>query len=155
MSLTDLHAILPLLVPATAVILLMLLIAVIRNHGLTVAATLFGLAASLGAVFIASASHPRQVTLLLRLDHVSDFYTGLIYAATIIVCALSYGYLKNKKTVREEYYLFLLTTALACAVLVSSSHFVSMFVGLELLSLSLYILISYPGGTLNIEAGIK
>jgi NADH-quinone oxidoreductase subunit N len=102
------------------------------------------------AVFVSYKQQPRQITQLLIVDGYAGFYIGLIYAATIIVCALSYGYIRHKKTVREEYYLFLLTTALGCAVLVSSIHFASLFIGIELLSLSLYVLIAYTGTKYNI-----
>jgi NADH-quinone oxidoreductase subunit N len=40
-------------------------------------------------------------------------------------------------------------------VLAASSHFVSFFIGLEILSVSLYTLIAYTRNELNIEAGVK
>lgn len=155
MTLNEILSILPLVIPSVAIVVLMLLISFIRNHFLTVALTLISLSASLIAVLFCYKQQPRQVTQLLVIDGYACFYMGLIYVTTMFVCALSYGYIKHQKTIREEYYLFLLTTALGCAVLVSSSHLASLFIGLELLSLSLYVLISYTGTKLKIEAGIK
>lgn len=155
MTANDLFTILPLLVPAAAVILLMLFIAVLRNHFLTATATQVSLFIALIILFVEYQQQPRQVSPLLIMDGYAYFYIGLIYAATMVVCALSYGYLRHKKVVREEYYLFLLTTALGCAVLVAANHFALFFVGIELLSLSLYVLITYAGTRLNVEAGIK
>jgi NADH-quinone oxidoreductase subunit N len=155
MTLNDILSILPLIVPAIAVILLMLLITVFRNHLFTVSATLVLLFVSLIMVFFSYEQQPRQISQLLIMDGYAYFYIALIYAATMVVCALSYGYFKHKKVIKEEYYLFLLTTALGCGVLVASSHFASLFVGIELLSLSLYVLITYTGTKPNVEAGIK
>ena len=155
MTTNDLLAILPLLVPAAAVILLMLFIAVLRNHFLTFTATQVSLFIALIILFVGYQQQSRQALPLLIMDGYAYFYIGLIYASTMVVCALSYGYLRHKKVVREEYYLFLLTTALGCAVLVAGNHFALFFVGIELLSLSLYVLITYAGTRLNVEAGIK
>jgi NADH-quinone oxidoreductase subunit N len=155
MTLNEILSILPLIIPSVAIVVLMLLISFIRNHFLTVALTLISLSASLIAVLFCCEQQSQQITQLLVIDGYACFYMGLIYVTTMLVCALSYGYIKHQKTIREEYYLFLLTTALGCAVLVSSSHLASLFIGLELLSLSLYVLISYTGTKLKIEAGIK
>ena len=155
MTSSDILSILPLIVPAVAVILLMLLIGFVRSHLLTVAVTLMSLFLAIITVFVSYKPQPQQISQLLIMDGYAYFYIVLIYTATMVVCALSYGYIKHKKVVREEYYLFLLTTALGCAVLASSSHLASLFVGIELLSLSLYVLIAYTGTKLNTEAGIK
>ena len=69
---------------------------------------------------------------------------------------LSVGYLEQIADQREEYYVLLLLAALGSLVLVSATHFVSFFLGLELLSVSLYALIAYPRTReQSIEAGIK
>lgn len=155
MSYQDILAILPLIITGGAVIILMILIALVRSHLLTFTLTVISLAASLAAVFVFYESKSRQVTQLLIVDGYARFYLVLIYCAALIVTAQSYGYLKQTKNVREEYYIFLLTALLGSAVLVCSSDFTSLFVGLELLSVSLYILIAYAGTEQNVEAGIK
>ena len=155
MNLNEILSILPLIFPATSVILLMLLIAMFRNHLLTVIMTMISMFISLITVFVGYKQQSRQISLLFIMDGYAYFFITLIYAATLIVCAMSYGYIKRKQIVREEYYLFLLTTALGCGVLVSSSHLASLFLGIELLSLSLYVLITYTGTRPGIEAGIK
>ncbi|MEJ2650115.1 MAG: NADH-quinone oxidoreductase subunit N, partial [Sedimentisphaerales bacterium] len=83
------------------------------------------------------------------------FFLVLIYCTTLIITLQSYAYIKHTKAVREEYYIFLLTALLGAAVLVCSNNLASLFIGIELLSISLYILISYTGSKQNIEAGIK
>jgi NADH-quinone oxidoreductase subunit N len=155
MSSRDILTILPLIITGGAVIILMVLIAIVRSHILTLTMMIISIGASLAAIFIFNQSQSRQVTQLLVVDGYARFFLVLIYCAALIVSVQSYGYIKRKKTVREEYYVFLLTALLGSAVLVCSSHFASLFVGIELLSISLYILIAYAGTRQNIEAGIK
>lgn len=155
MSGRDILAILPLIINGCAVVILMVLIAIVRSHVLTLTMTVISLGASLTAIFIFGQSRSRQVTQLLVVDGYARFFLVLIYCATLIVSVQSYGYIRQKKTVREEYYIFLLTALLGSAVLVCSAHFASLFIGIELLSVSLYILIAYAGTRQNIEAGIK
>jgi len=72
------------------------------------------------------------------------------------VALLSYSYLERHREQCEEFYLVLLLATLGSAVLVASTHFVSFFLGLEILSVSLYVLIAYQRSSeLSIEAGIK
>ena len=61
----------------------------------------------------------------------------------MLIALFSYGYLEKRNVIREEFYLLLLLASLGAAVLVASSHFVSFFLGLETLSVSLYALLAY------------
>jgi NADH-quinone oxidoreductase subunit N len=96
------------------------------------------------------------VTPLLVMDGYALFYAGLLLAATFGVTVLAYGYLKRHEGYREEFYVLLLLAALGATVLAASNHFASFFLGLELLSVSLYGLIAYlRGRERSFEAGIK
>ncbi len=149
-------AILPLLVLAAVVVLVMLLIAVRRSHLATVLLTLAGLAAAFGALWPAGEVAPRRFTPLLIMDPYSLFYQGLIIAGAFAVVLLSYGYFERHETDREELYLLLLIATLGSMVLTSATHFVSLFLGLELLSVSLYAMIAYLHTRARpVEAGIK
>ena len=156
MNSADMLAILPLILIPASSIAVMLSIALYRNHGLAALVTLAGLAVSFASIFIAAPYAPRDVTGLLVIDGYALFFIGLISAGTFVVAMLAYGYLDKLKVEREEFYLLLLLAAAGSSVLAASSHFVSFFLGLETLSVSLYALISYPRGSGNeIEAGVK
>jgi len=134
----------------------MLGIAAHRSHRGTFGLALVTLILSLVTLRIPMVSSPEQVTTLLRFDGYAIFFMGLLFSAAIAVVVMSYGYMKGRPTIREEYYLLVLTAMLGGSVLVSSTHFVSFFIGLELLSVSLYILIAYSRSQpISIEAGIK
>ena len=99
---------------------------------------------------------PRQVTSLLLIDPYALFYLGLIIASAAAVAVLSYQYFAKHEGQREELYLLLLLATLGCGVLVTSIHFVSFLLGLEILSVSLYGMVAYfTDRGEGLEAGIK
>ena len=77
------------------------------------------------------------------LDRYALFYIGLIVAASMAFVLLSYGYFERCEGDHDELYILLLVATLGSTVLVASSHFVSLFLGLELLSVALYGMIAY------------
>jgi NADH-quinone oxidoreductase subunit N len=152
----DFIAILPLLILTGTPIVVMAGIAIRRSHAASIAITVIGIVAALASVSPASAAAPRQVTAILLIDSYALFFTGLILAATLATAVLSYGYLERHDLNRDEMYVLLLIATLGAAVLASSTHFVSFFLGLELLSLPLYGMIAYlRRGQESFEAGIK
>jgi NADH-quinone oxidoreductase subunit N len=156
MTATGLIAILPLLVIGFTAIVVMLAIAFYRSHLLTAGLTALGLCASFGVLFAAAPVTPRNVTELLIIDGSALFYMGLIFAASLAVTFLCYGYYKHQADVRpEEMYVLIVLAALGSCVLVSANHFVSFFLGLEVLSVSLYGMIAYSRRKTGVEAGLK
>jgi NADH-quinone oxidoreductase subunit N len=153
---TDAVALLPLILLAGTSVLLMLAIAVRRSHELTLGLTLAGLAAAFASIWIAAPLAPRQVASLLVIDNYSLFYFGLLIAADFAVAILAHDYLAKHDAHREELYILLVIATLGAAVLVASSHFASFFLGLEVLSVSLYTMVSYLRPSRQpLEAGIK
>ena len=155
---TDIVILLPYILIAGTSVVTMLAIAFYRHHGLTVLITLMGLSGALVLtciIFSIPILH-RQITSLIIIDGYALFFTGLILAASIVVTLLSYDYLEIHDGHHEEFYLLLLFATLGTAVLVASGHFVSLFLGIELLSVSLYALAAYlRHSDRSIEAGVK
>src|SRR5574337_1363071 len=137
-------------------VLVMVGIAVRRSHGFTLGLTLAGLAAAFGSLSLAAPLAPRQVTSLLVIDHYSLFYFGLLIAADFAVALLACDYLAKMDIDPEELYVLLLVATTGGAILIASSHFASFFLGLEMLSVSLYAMVSYLRLRRQpLEAGIK
>ncbi|MDC8447107.1 MAG: NADH-quinone oxidoreductase subunit N [Nitrospira sp.] len=152
----DFIALLPLLVTALSSLGVLLLAAFHRNHRCVAVVTSLGLAAAFFTLPVAAGVAPRQVMPLLRLDAYALFYAGLILAASLAVTILSYGYLEKQEGQREEFYALLLFATLGAMTLAAASHFAAFFLGLELLSVSLYVLIAYVRTDVRpLEAGIK
>lgn len=156
MNTADLVALSPFVLIAGTSVFVMLVIAVWRRHWLSLCIALVGMAAAFGSLWLVAPLAPRRVTSLFILDQYTLFYIGLIIAATFSIAILSYGYLQHRSETREELYVLLLVATLGSMVLVASSHFVSFFLGLEILSVALYALCAYTR-TLprSLEAGIK
>src|SRR5512146_2220210 len=130
--------------------------AVRRSHVFTLAMTLAGLVAAFGCIWIAAPVSPRQVTPLLVIDHYSLFYFGLLIAADLALAILTYDYLRKHDLHREELYILLLIATSGGMTLIASSHFASLFLGLEILSVSLYAMVGYLRSQRRpLEAGVK
>jgi len=155
-SAPDLIALLPLIVLTATAVAVMLVAAFRRRHALVAGLTLAGLLGTLAALFAAAGVAPRGVTPLLVVDGYTLFYSGLILAAAAVVTVLTYGYLDRQPGRREEMYVLLLAATLGAVVLVASRHFASFFLGMELLSVSLFAMIAYPlGRRRSLEASLK
>ena len=153
---TDLIAVLPLLILTVAAVVVMVAVCIRRSHLLAVWLTLAGLIGAFVSLWTAASVAPIQVTPLLVIDGYALFYMGLIIAATFVTVILAYGYLEKQQAYREELYVLILTAALGSAVMVASNHFVSFFLGLEVLSVALYSMNAYLcDRKLPLEAGIK
>jgi NADH-quinone oxidoreductase subunit N len=156
MTITDLLILLPFIVMTAAIVVLLLVIAFYRDHKVSAILTLVSLAITFATLFFTSTNNPHPVTSLFIFDMRAYYFMGLILAASFVVTALSYEYLQKHQTNREEYYLLLLLATLGAMALAVSNHFASFFLGLEILSVSLYAMIAYfRFNPANIEAGIK
>ncbi len=151
----ELFVLLPLALVGIAAVVLLLLVAFYRRHGLALGVTLIGLAAA-GLSLPAVAPYASRVPPLLVMDGYAMFYMGLLLAAGLGVAVLAYAYLRDRPGEPEEFYILLLLATLGAMVLVASDHFASFFLGLEVLSISLYALIAYPRWREpSVEAGLK
>ncbi len=75
-------------------------------------------------------------------DLLGDFLKLLVYVAVFVVLVYSRGYLAVRDLDKSEYYLLILFATLGMNVMISASHFLTLYLGLELLSLSLYALVA-------------
>lgn len=156
MYLPDLLALVPLIVLAATSLAVLLVIAVRRQHRTVMAVAVGGLAVSCATLPLAASVVPHQIGALLRLDLYGLFYLGLLLIASLVVTVLAYGYLIGRAGPCEEFYLLLLLATLGALVLVLSTHFVSLFLGLELLSVALYALFAYVRTDIRpLEAALK
>jgi len=146
----------PLIILAGGIILLLLIIALQRSHLLSFIFSALVLVVGFCSLFFIVDLVPQVMTPMVIIDSYALFYIGLILAASLVIVLLSYDYLKQQEGEQEEYYLLVLMAALGSAVLVISQHFITLFLGLEILSVSLYVLISYLyRREQSIEAGVK
>lgn len=157
MNAADFQALLVYEVLGAALIVLMLVVAAVRHHRLAAGCTAAGLVLALVAVAGAAAVAPRQVTPLLAVDGYALYLSALFVAAALVVTVMSPRYLdRHPQDEPEEYYLLLLAATLGAVTLAGATHFAALLLGLEILSISLYVLVAYPRqGHPPLEAALK
>lgn len=143
MSYADFQAISPMLITGYMALVVMVVVAFKPSQKLAFWLTLTGLAVAFASVFYAAQATPRNVTPLLRIDGYSLYFTGLILASAILSVLVCSRYMTNHEKRGEGFYPLVLFAVLGMLALVSSSHFVSFFLGLETLSISLFGLLGY------------
>jgi NADH-quinone oxidoreductase subunit N len=156
MNAADFVALLPLITISATAIVVMIAIAIRRNHKASIVISLLGVSAAIAGLPLSASAAPRQITSLLVLDSYSRLYMAILLGAAGFVFLFAYDYLKRRQERPEEFYLLVLLATTGAMVLVVSRNFASFFLGLELLSVALYSLIAYVRTeSASIEAGIK
>ena len=89
-------------------------------------------------------------------DAFSNFFKVLILVSSLFVLNTSKNYIKDKKLDKFEYPIIILLSILGMFFMISSNDIIIFYLGLELQSLSLYILASIDRDNLkSSESGIK
>ncbi|QPD05736.1 MAG: NADH-quinone oxidoreductase subunit N 2 [Candidatus Nitrospira kreftii] len=77
---------------------------------------------------------------LVVIDAYGTFWKLLLYFVTGLTILLSYSYLKEERLYFGEYYGFILLALVGMMVMVSAADLLTIYLGTELMSLSLYVL---------------
>jgi NADH-quinone oxidoreductase subunit N len=89
-------------------------------------------------------------------DGFTIFVKGLVLLATVLTLALSLDFLEREKIGRFEYPVLVLFATVGMMIMISAGDFMALYVGLELQSLSLYVLAAYQRDSSRAtEAGLK
>jgi NADH-quinone oxidoreductase subunit N len=89
-------------------------------------------------------------------DPMTVFFTLLFVAVGVLSVLSSWDYLKRTKINQAEYYALLLSSVMGMIVMAASNDLVTIFLGLELMSLSLYIMVGFRRARLESnEAALK
>jgi NADH-quinone oxidoreductase subunit N len=157
MNLSDLQALLPIITLTSVILVVMMVVAFARNLALTCLCAGIGLVATLTSiVYVSLVSDPGLVTPLLMVDSYALLFSGIIVVAALFICLLAYSYYAIRGEKQDEFTILLLLATLGGVILAHSVHFASFILGLELVGVSLYAMISYPTrGMLSIEAALK
>jgi NADH-quinone oxidoreductase subunit N len=75
-------------------------------------------------------------------DAMADVLKLALYLAVAIMLVYSRGYLQTRGLYKGEFYVLTLFATLGMMVMISASHFITLYLGLELLSLSLYAMVA-------------
>ncbi|HUQ66701.1 MAG TPA: NADH-quinone oxidoreductase subunit N [Flavitalea sp.] len=152
----QLLALMPFMLLASASIVIILMIAARLSHFAIQVAGFLLLCLTVITMWYVRDILPQQILPLLIVDGYAALFTGIIIFSVGVVGLFSYIYFEEREENPKEYYILMFLATLGAAILTISRHFVSFFIGLEILSVSLYALIAYLRNRNNaIEAGLK
>jgi len=166
LTLENLEGLLPLLLTCATTVIVMLAIAIKRNHWWNATVTVVGLnIALLSTVYVvvkpyffpdATPLLPQTMTPLFVIDGFSLFFSALILISALGAATLTNAYIESSKRNREEIYLLLTIATSGGLVLCYSHHMASLFIGLEMMSIALYGMVAYTyDRARSLEAAIK
>ncbi len=156
MTAADFICLAPLIIIASAPVIIMMTLTFSRNNLVIYGFSLLMFLMAAASLIFILPKLPHKIEPLITFDLFGVIFLGIIIVSGFIITVFSYLYFKNHGDQKEEYYIILFVAILGAAILVLSEHFVSFFLGLETLSISLYILIAYiKYRDYSVEAGIK
>jgi NADH-quinone oxidoreductase subunit N len=146
------------MVAAVCIVLLVDVFAGDRRRGLT--PTLALLALALGAALTVQYGEVAQRTVLFDGMYVADELGWALKLAGFLIVAVvllySRSYLENRGILRGEYYVLALTALLGIFVLVSANSLLTLYIGVELLALSVYSMVAFDRESgVSAEAAMK
>ncbi|MEK7374614.1 MAG: NADH-quinone oxidoreductase subunit N, partial [Thermodesulfobacteriota bacterium] len=93
---------------------------------------------------------------LYTIDNFGTFFKGLALIVSLLVTLLSLRYAERENIIKGEYYSLLLFGVLGMMIMVSSTNFITIFIGLEVMSIAVYVLCGLlSGNPRSVEASLK
>ncbi|MBN9412749.1 MAG: NADH-quinone oxidoreductase subunit N [Candidatus Paracaedimonas acanthamoebae] len=143
----------------TIMVLLMILIGVLKKES-SLNITTYILIFSLAVAAYLVSLFPSQPTVSFNNFFIANAYTQfckiIVILAVVFVVFMSFRHFQNDQLVQFEIPILMLFSTIGMMLMISSNDLISLFLGLELQSLALYILIALPRDQiLTTEAGLK
>jgi NADH-quinone oxidoreductase subunit N len=156
LAVPSLLPLLPLIVLSAGAVAVLLASAFARGGTTATLLSLAATAASLFSLYAVVPSLPAPCTDLFRVDRISVLSSGLILFASLCITVLAHPYLRRQEVPQGEFTLLMMLATLGGLVLASSSHFASLFLGIELVGVPLAAMAAYVRRReRSIEAGFK
>ena len=143
MSAADFMGSFPLVVLAVGALLVLASAAFTRSLLLSFVVTLVALGVAIASSVALTARAPFTVTSFLSFDSFVLFGFALILGATFFAAIGSWAALRTRGAEGGDFFFLFLLSALGACILAASAVFASFFLGLELMSVSLYGLIGW------------
>ena len=113
----------------------------------------------LGAGVAASATTELRTTLFgdqFVVDAFGHFMKWLVFIGSALAIVMSFGYNRREQIGRPEYPILIVFATLGMSMMISANDLISLYVGLELQSLALYVVAAFRrDSTRSSEAGLK
>jgi NADH-quinone oxidoreductase subunit N len=158
LTLTDFSAISPLLILLVAALVLLLMESFSEEIAKKFAflTTVTAIVAALCASFYAPITDQALLTRWLRFDQFARFFTIFFLVIGLGTALISTAFFQRFAATQGEYYFLLLSSLFGLILIGGSADFLTLFLGLETLSISLYVLCGYmKKWGISHEAAIK
>lgn len=145
LNLTDIAAISPLLIVLAGALLTLVFETISENAGKKyslIASVVFLVAAIIAAVYAPVSNNP-LLSDWLRFDQLARFFTILFLGIGLFCTLLASSFFQRFDATQGEYYFLLLSSVFGLILIGDSADFLTLFIGLETLSLALYVLCGY------------
>jgi NADH-quinone oxidoreductase subunit N len=150
----DLHRVLPELIWCSFGVVLMLLQPFVRNRQVLTFIAMLGAAAGILSTFFGTPGS--GFSGLIQFDTFSLFFHWLVGLVTFLVILASDSYLERENLDGAEFYALILFATAGMGVLASAQELLTAFIGLEMSSISSYILAGYRRDSIkSSESAVK
>ena len=139
----------------------LLMLGVFRGDGFAKPVSWLAAAALVVTAFLASSAAPEQgrsiaFNGLFVVDSFGGFMKVLSLLATAVAIVMTMGYAEREGMNRFELPILMMISALGMIMMISANDLISLYVGLELQSLALYVVAAFRRDTIkSTEAGLK
>ena len=156
MSMHEVQALIPLMILAGAGVVLVMLSAFVPRRNVIAALAGVSVLAFLLSLIPYVGNEVVEVAELIRVDALTLFFWTVLGIATLVSLIWLMVTPVTERDAGPERYGLMVLAASGAMVLAAAQHFAALFLGLELLSLSLMILVAWQcRRALSIEAGLK
>lgn len=136
-------ALMPLFILMSSIFIIMFSMILKRNHVFVFCITLCSLLCTLVSLFYIYYIVPVTITSLLYINFYSLAYIFIVIFSSICMISIVYIFLENFYNHKEEFYILLLSSITGAVILIEANHIFTIFIGMELLSLPIFGLITY------------
>lgn len=120
--------------------LITLFLGFLPSKKLLLPATLFFILLALGLVFVDWNKPGLYFNQMLAVDNMSSIFSAIILVSALLVMALSGGFLDDEAAEPAEYFGIVQFSLVGAIMMVSFNNLIMLFIGLEILSVSMYVL---------------
>ena len=114
-----------------------------ERRGISYALTQLALAGSIAIVWFTARIEPAYTFSGMFVDDVmSDVLKMLLYLAVMVILVYSRAYLAARGMFRGEFFVLALFSTLGMMVMISANHLLTLYLGLELMTLALYAMVA-------------
>lgn len=118
--------------------------------------TILGLGISLACTYISPGSQNPLLTYWVKFDPLSQFFSQFFCLIGIAVAVISAAFFRKFPSSEGEHYFFLFSAVFGLTLMSISADFLTLFIGIETLSLTLYVWCAYKKEwSFSKESGVK